>query len=574
MRKYSLIIALIFFTGVSCKKNFLDTAPLDQLSSEAVWGDQNLARKAINSAYQALPAGHAWFMMMSATDEGLAVYNDLGTPFTEGSASPDNLGCFSNSVWAWGQTEWNWDNVYKNIRNINLALDHIDGVPFNQAKDKLQAKGEIYFLRAFSYYLLMCGYGGVPLYEHPVQVGGDYSIARSSFEETVNFIISDLDKAIGLMTTPVGYDKTKADRGTAMALKSIVLLYAASDLHNSAKNGSIVSGYAHPELIGYVGGDAAARWKAARDAAKAVIDSGFYSLYTGNPNISRNFEEVLLKRSNEDIFIKYGDKLTDIYYALDRTPEWCNTKGFGGGATEVLGNVADAFEMSDGTKFNWSNPAQAANPYANRDPRFYASILYEGAPWYPRASTNDKVSMGTWPDGTTGPDFFRTGYYMRKYIDVNLGVPDYGNYPATSTAPWVRMRYAEILLNDAEACIELGQDAEARTYINMVRARAGMPPVTESGAALRDRYRNERRVELAFEEQRFWDIRRWMIGPQTAPAYGVDIKYPLNGSFNNPTYSVKVITDENRVWKNKVYFLPISRNELNKNTKLFQNPGY
>jgi starch-binding outer membrane protein, SusD/RagB family len=118
------------------------------------------------------------------------------------------------------------------------------------------------------------------------------------------------------------------------------------------------------------------------------------------------------------------------------------------------------------------------------------------------------------------------------------------------------MRYAEVLLNYAEACIELGQDAEARIYINKIRARAGMPDITESGAALKDRYRNERRVELAFEEQRFFDVRRWLIGPQSAEnGYGVDVNYPVQGSFDNPTFD-KAVTDPGRAWVNKAYFIP------------------
>jgi hypothetical protein len=559
--------------ATSCKKEFLDTVPTDQLNEETVWSDANLARKVINGRYQALPAGHTYFMMYSATDDGLFQYDDLGSPYTKGFVTPDALGCFASSVWAWGEQDWNWDAVYQNIRNINIAISKLDGVPFVNEGDKSQAKGEAYFLRAFCYYLLMAQYGGVPLYDVAPALGEDYAKPRNTFEETINFIVSDLDNAISLMTAPIGVDKTKADKGTAMALKSIVLLYAASDLHNSNLNGAVSSSYAHPEYLGYVGGDPNARWQAAKDAAKAVIDLGVYHLYTGNTDKSRNFEEILLKRSDEDIFIKYGDKLSDIYYGLDRTPFWSNTVAYGGGANEVLGNLVDAFEMSDGSKFDWNNPTHAANPYANRDPRLYATVLFEGAPWYTRAATNDKISVGVWPDGSTGPDFYRTGYYMRKYIDVTLGPPDYGNYPATSTAPWVRMRYAEILLNYAEACIELGLDDEAKIYLNQVRARAGMPDITDVGPALKERYRNERRVELAFEEQRFFDIRRWMIGPETVPAFGVSVNYPVNGSFANPVIT-KVPVDDGRKWENKTYFLPIATDELHRNNLLIQNPGY
>src|ERR1700730_788547 len=569
-------VCLLCLAVTSCKKNFLDnTKPEDKISDADVWKSPALTLKVINGAYQSLPAGHTWFMMMSATDEGMFQYNDLGTPYTQALVTPNNLGCFGQYAWAWAELDWSWEVVFVNLRNINNVLTHINEVPFGTAKEMRNAKGDAYFLRGYSYFLLMSQFGGVPLYSKPVAFGSDYTIARNSFAETVNFIVKDLDSAIALYdVADVGADKTRADKGVAMAAKAKTLLYAASDLHNSSKNSAVFSGYSSPELIGYVGGDATARWQAAKAAAKAVIDLNKYSLYNANPDTSRNFEEVILKRSNEDMFIRYADRLVDLYYALGRTPLWQAPPGYGGaGANAVLGNLVDAFEMRDGSKFDWNNPVQAANPYANRDPRLAASVLFEGSTWYTRPATGDKVRVGKWPDGSSAPDAQFTNYWMRKFSDVNNGPMQYSG-EFYKCPPWVRMRYAEVLLNYAEACIELGQDAEARTYINLIRARAGMPPVTESGAALKDRYRNERRVELAFEEQRFFDVRRWLIGLQSAEnGYGVEVTYPVQGSFNNPTFK-KVVVDGGRKWDNKSYFLPISTDELNKNKALKQNPGY
>lgn len=559
----------------SCNKDFLNgTKPENAISDADVWQSPALAEKVIDGCYQALPTGHTYFMMMSATDEGMFQYNDLGTPYTMGTVSPENLGCFGSSVWAWGEQDWNWNWVYTNIRNITIAIAHLNSVPFTSQQDKDNAIADAHFIRGFSYFLLMKQYGGVVLYDNPVEFGTNYNKPRSSFEETVNFIVNDLDTAISLYPdTGIGLVKTRGDRGVAMAVKAEVLLYAASDLHNPTKNGAITSGYAHPELVGYTGGDPTARWDSAIVAAKAVIDLNKYSLYKGDADPVTNFEDIFLKRSDEDIFLRYNDQKVDEYYALGRTPYWLNSPGYGGGGTNaVLGDLVDAFEMNDGSQFSWSNPSEATNPYANRDPRFYASVLYEGADWYPRASTGNKIRVGTWPDGTSAPDHGFTNYWMRKYIDKNAGLPNYNDL--TACPPWIRIRYAEILLDYAECCIELGQDAEARTYINMVRARAGMPPVTASGDALMQEYRNERRVELAFEEQRFFDVRRWMIGPESANSgYGVNVTYPVQGSFANPTFQ-KVMADPGRKWVNKEYFLPIAIDEMNKNKALNQNPGY
>jgi hypothetical protein len=159
---------------------------------------------------------------------------------------------------------------------------------------------------------------------------------------------------------------------------------------------------------------------------------------------------------------------------------------------------------------------------------------------------------------------------LRKFIDPNV-VHEFAAAGGNQEAPWHFFRYGEILLNYAEACIELGQDDEAKTYLNMIRARAGMPDITETGSALRERYRNERRVELAFEQHRFFDIRRWMIAPQAMGrnANGIVIQDPLAGPV---TYSVNKIQD--RAWNDKMYFLPIALEEINRNSELVQNPLY
>ncbi len=568
-----LLLGCLCILTPSCRKDFLDTEPEDKISDAQVWSSPELALEVIYGCYQALPEGHTMCMMMSSTDEGV-FYGDesIGAAYTEGLASANNQGCFAASVWSWSQMSWNWDAVYKNIRNINIGLAHIEETPFSRQEDKDKAVADLYFLRGYCHFLLMMQFGGIPCYDRPVNLGEDYNKPRNTFEETVDFIVTDLDRAIGLYNVnDIGVIKTRGDKGIAMAAKAKVLLYAASDLHNPAKNEAVTAGYSHPELIGYTSGDPAARWQAARDAAKAVIDLNAYRLYDDNPDKVRNFEEIFVHRSDEDIFIRYCDPVKDIYWGVGRTPFVEQPPSFGGwgwSADMVLGNLVDAFEMSDGTRFDWSNPEHVANPYTNRDNRLYASVLFEGASWY-----NDSIiHVGIFPDSTYAPEHQSTNYWVRKFSDKVLGPVEYSEL--TKCPAWPRIRYAEVLLNYAEACIELGDDAEARTYINMIRDRAGMPSVTESGAALKERYRNERRVELAFEEQRFFDVRRWLIGPESAGnGYGIDIRYPKQGSYDHPTFT-PIVVDDGRIWVNKVYFVPITTDELNKNTALVQNPGY
>jgi hypothetical protein len=248
--------------------------------------------------------------------------------------------------------------------------------------------------------------------------------------------------------------------------------------------------------------------------------------------------------------------------------------------------MADAYQMSNGEAFDWNNPLHKANPYENREPRFYANILYDGARWRPRpldVAALDPVGIiqiasrqqadGTWKGGLDtrrGPvedwNNTGTGYYMRKFID-----PSVDAQYVVQEVPWRFIRYAEVLLNYAEACNELGEDAEAQKYINIIRKRAGLPAVLATGQALRESIRHERKVELMFEDHRFFDIRRWMIAPQVMTnAQGVEIQLAQGAA--RPTY--KTMSVQTREWKDKSYFMPIRIDEMNKNKLLIQNPLY
>jgi hypothetical protein len=264
--------------------------------------------------------------------------------------------------------------------------------------------------------------------------------------------------------------------------------------------------------------------------------------------------------------------------------------------------LVDDYEMMDGTKFDWNNPAHKADPYMNREPRFYASILYDGAPWKPRGRAEDPVNeiqTGTYfvttskfpgLDTRQGPienwNGSHTGYYIRKFIDADPAIRD---NTTPQTVPWPFFRYTEAIFNYVEACIELGQDVEALIWLNKIRFRAGMPALTETGLALKQRYQNERRIEMVYEEQRYHDARRWMIAPQTLgrKVKYIDIVATLKAGATAPVpyrkdktkfdyvYTpIENNTLENRQWLDKMYYRPITLGEVQRNGKLIQNPGY
>jgi hypothetical protein len=392
------------------------------------------------------------------------------------------------------------------------------------------------------------------------------------------------------------------------------------DVPTAKANSPVLAAYAKPELIGFVSGDRAARWRAAKDAAKAVLDaagSGYKTDLTAPVSADEGRKNYLsiamggrskhpeadpaVAGTNELIFERTfttEQEVGAMRHGLRQGPNGYNNWA---GNTPIQ-QLVDDYEMMDGTRFDWNNPAHKADPYANRDPRFYASILYDGAQWKPRGRAEDpanQIQAGTYFVGATkiaGIDTRQgsienwngsfTGYYFRKFIDPDPTIRD---NTTAQLVPWPFFRYTEALFNYAEACIELGEDAEARNWLNKIRFRNGMPALTESGTALRDRYRNERRIEMVLEEQRYFDVRRWMIAPQTL---GRQVQYiqiegrlKPGGTAPNPyrkdpaqfdyLYTPVVNNDlENRVWLDKMYFRPIHLAETQRNSLLVQNPGY
>jgi len=592
MKKISILYMVSVFAFIlisSCNQSVLETQPQTEFAEQSVWTDPALAAAYVNNVYNNIPWG--WDMTCLRVDEVRERADQDDFNANNMLITPDNAG--------WGD----WNGRYRDIRACNIFLENIDKLPASTTlidgktiNDRL--KGEVTFLRAWNYHMLLSYYGGVPLIKKSYVLTDDFSAPRDSYADCVKFISDECDIAAGLL--PVvnnGATSGRATKGAALALKSRLLLYAASDLHNTTK----FSSFSKPELLGYVGGDRTARWKAAKDAAKAVIDLGIYSLYKPEPasgeQATKNYQDLFVSsQSSEDIFVRFfslsaskGVGMFELY-----PNGW-----YGNGRNGLTSEMVDSYEMADGTTFSRTNPAQNLEPYKNRDPRFYGTVIYEGAKLRPRTadlSVYDPVGVmqaGTWETWDNAANKMvkvygldtrngvanswnssLTGTGCRKFLNTSIDVSAVWQNNADLT--WRYFRYAEILLNYAEACIELGEDPAARTYINMVRKRAAMPDVTESGAALKARYRNERKVELVLEDQRFFDVRRWLVGPEAYHnMHGVTITYKLNADHTTATIPtiepVQIMTGS---WNDKAYFFPISRDEVNKNSKLLQNPGY
>ena len=601
-------------TLVACNSDFLNTQPVDKVAGDAVWADAALSEAFVTDVYNGLRDGVLDQMSFDCQTDN-ALYSFGKQDVNEANVSPSNLGTIKNTM--------EWSLMYQRIRSANIALANLAKPRFDNTggiADRM--KGEIYFLRGYYHNQLLRYYGGIPLIKNAYTLNEtDFNIPRNTYEECVNAIVSDLDSA-AILLKGKSLAAGRATMGAAMALKARVLLYAASDLHDipTAKaKSTVIASATNPELLGYVSGDRAARWQKAKDAAKAVIDMNQYGykLNLTAPVTSaegqQNYLNISLSRSGgeaDGIFLKYY-----IRASFDDWGSWYPRNNMPNGyhgwtSSEPTQQLVDSYEMMDGTKFDWKNPTHAAAPYDNRDPRFYTSILYDGAQWKPRTPDGagidpaGQIQTGFYEVGTGGGATTAfagldtrnstienwngtwTGYAIRKFMDPDPGLVDMS---IRQEVPSIQIRFTEVVMNYAEACMALGQDAEAKTWINRIRFRAGMPAMTEAGAALMARYQNERNVEMLFEDQRFYDVRRWMIAPAALgkQAQIIVITGKLKAgktvstykySKDNYAYSYSVqdlgTGKENRKWDDKLYFLPISRDEVNRNNKLIQNPGY
>ena len=562
MKRIFHFLLIAIAAGMLSCEDYLNTLPGDKYDDATIWQNTNLIDSYVFGIYKGVPYPFNWYVSASMVDEAVPIQDDgVMTRVLTSTMTPEEQGAFAPN-WASAMDGWWWSYAWRNIRACNLFFDKIEFANNTIDSYKEQLKGEVHFLRAYFYYLLLVQYGGVPIIDWVINIGDNYNIPRNSFEETVNFIVSDLDAALADNRLASQTDKTRATVGAVLALKSRVLLYAASDLYHS--NASWAAEFAHPELIGYVSGNRNELYQKAKEAAEEVMSLG-YSLYESYPDPAENFQQLFLEMSsNEQIFIAIYDKVNH-YWPTDWIAWVYGTPSYGGWAlNQVTGNLANAFENRDGTAFNFA--VQKENPYANRDPRFYATILFQGSPWYINSFgilTPTTIDITT----ATGADYNKgrtTGYYIKKFISPAEN--DYYNGTA-QPQPYIQIRYAEVLLNYAEACLGLGEEANARFALNMIRKRAGMPelPAGETGQALIERYRNERRVELAWENHRFFDVRRWMIPEQAyVDATGV--------AFDGSSFTEVVF--EHRAWNDSHYLIPINYEEMQKNIALIQNPGY
>jgi len=510
--------------------------------------------------YDYLPTGYNRIdgaMLAAATDE--ADHAPIGSDIEK----------FQLGTWnAVTNPDNNWSDCYRAIRLSALFLQNSENYETiilrdtstasklntykTQCADLKALRAEARILNAYMYFELLKRFGGVPLIDKLYSLESHPDMERSTYDQVVTHIVGEIDDVLDndeLEDDWYAYDQKQYGRftqGAALALKSRILLYRASPQNNPS-------------------GDTE-HWKEAAQAAHDLIE---LSKYTLEGNYGNLFSGTTSHQSKE-VILAYMT-------GANNTPETDNYPiSTNGGKTGTCpsANLVDAYENADGTPFDWNSLTPGDDPYAGRDPRLQYSIVVNDSQWNGR-------TMQCYDGGADGSGVMQattTGYYLKKFLTDGLDLEK----NQTSVHSWILFRYAEILLNYAEAMNEaygpdtdpFGDGKTARWAVNEVRGRVGMPPVTASDETeMRNRIKHERRIELAFEDHRFWDVRRWGKADAES-ALGVPVKgVSITKTETGFTYATKIVGT--RTFQEKMMLYPIPQSEILRSAgKIEQNPGW
>ncbi len=576
--------AIGFMILVSGCKKFLDQVPDDRITIEEVFQKKQATEEYLANIYNHIrEQGNQW----------------TGNPFSGNTDELDvtwaKYATYQLNIGSWNPTSLPfdiWGDQYRGIRSATYFINHIDGneeilrLSGQQRID--QYKAEARFVRAYCYFALLRQYGPVVILNNeeaaPDATTEDLQAPRSSYDECVDYIAGQLDSAAAILPSTPAEDRDygRATKGAALALKARVLLYAASPAYNGNADFANFKNQDGKQLIStaYDG----EKWKRAADANKAVIDLNFYSLYkhaSGDP--VESYRGILLDAyNNENIFSRRSNNLTDwdIHSMPRAAGGWC-----GMGATQEM---VDAYFMKDGLPISISPQYSETgftdgiyNMYINREPRFYASINFHNRVIQGGNIINPRP-LNFLNGGTDGKyegteDYTRTGYLVWKNVSPNTNRITGQGY----NRPNVLIRLGEIYLNYAEALNEYDYNAnqtEILKYVNLIRERAGIPqygtgadalPVPATQAEMRENIHQERRVELAYESHRWFDIRRWKIAREVMkPVHGMDCNAKDEAGF----FARTEVTP--RQWRDAYQFYPIPQYEIDRGRLLIQNPGW
>jgi len=611
-----LLIGLFVFLSTGCEKDWLDRKPKDLVLEEQVWNDPDMILSLLANYYNRLEVD------MSVDDNWrrMAIYDDAMW-----SGQMNNEGYY-NDMASYGGSEWRLWN-YGLIRDINLALESLEEYAVELDENtKLAFNAELRFIRAMNYFELVKRMGGVPLVTEQLiyDFSGDPSYLRqprAKEHEVYDFIADELDEIMDVIGNEGS--QTRANRYTCLALKSRAMLYAGSlAKYNNEMPVPIETDGGE---VGIPASMADAYYTASLEASRELINESPYELYEINPHLGENFYEVTYNEAAnpEVIFAKDFSTAVDKrhWFAYDNIARGIREDNLASSTVTPVLNLVEAFQYLDNSSGELVThlPDQSDYIYydnledifANKDWRLYGTVIYPGTSfkglpveiqagvkeWDPVAGEYNtyegsdlatKYSDGGLLTGSSGPhrsmqEVSNTGFYLRKFIDSDPGSSTRG---IRSDNWWVWFRLGEIYLNAAEAALEVSTEAEALGYVNRLRERAGFPPNSLTSFTLDDLI-NERRVELAFEDHRVWDLKRWRIahevwdGDPSNPNAMLYALYPYRVIHpTDPTKDGKYVFEKMvaprfrspRFFQMQNYYSSISQSVIDNNPLIIQNP--
>ncbi|WP_374163519.1 RagB/SusD family nutrient uptake outer membrane protein [Arcticibacter sp. MXS-1] len=532
------LFAIIFTLAAGCKK--LDLAPEDRFTDLTYWSSPAKALSMLNTAYSQIYNTDNFFYNEALSDNAYSRNDVSGSNSIATGAYDASLSRLKNE----------WNDHYKGIKSCNLLLSNIDKVPQMDETLKNRMKAEARLLRAFQYFQLMTWFGGVPLFDKDIDINTARSIQRSPRAEVLDFILKELDLAVGDLptnTTLPEAERGRLTKGAAIALKARVLLYES-------------------------------RWQEAADLCQKLIGGTEYGTYSLFPS----YEGVFLPQNEYNSEVILDIEFVPVKRAwgtfFDLAPISAGARLNAMAPTQEL---VDSYMMLNGKRINESGSGyNESDPYKNRDPRLSYTVVYHGYNWKNEDGSTRTIYIRPGSDPSSaktdeyspGSSKTPTGYYLRKYFD-----PTHDNN-LSSGLNLILIRYADVLLMYAEAKNELSKLDESawNQTVKALRSRAGFTDAAAlnynnawSQEDLRQIIRNERRVELAMEGQRIFDIRRWKIAETVLNGWVHGAKYgPANEDNGYIRASLRNFD------KGKHYLWPVPREERSINPNLSQNPGW
>lgn len=551
----NLLITILVVLASGCS-DMLDIKPTTFISDEAIWEDKNLINQFVANTYGSMLCGFnrctagyeqdwsmSWAGNLDAATDDFASVSD-GPIYTQ--LNKDAITAQSCPF-----VEEIWNQEYKVIRKCNIIIERAPGVEERilSATEKKRVEAEARFLRAFCHFELARTFGKAPLIVKAQSLTDELQVAPSSFADIVKFVKEECD--LYADNLPLSYSDDEAGhatKGAFLALKSRALLYLASPLNSS---------------------DDSRKWADAAQAAQDVMDLDIYKLYklTDTPYRSMAFDKTA---ANKEVIFERRFTFPEAPHNIHMMWSLDAVDAGSWNGLYPTQNLVDAYETVNGklTTDPTNTMYNKQDPYTKRDARFYQSIIYNGSTWETHRMSMVTNTVDPSKNGSCKPQLgkARCGYGPKKFIEeLDPSTNLYGGYAQSNNWPYIR--YAEVLLNYAEAKNEelAAPDPSVYLAINEVRSRSGQPdlPLGLSKIEMRERIKNERRIELLLEEHRFYDLRRWKDGDVLAePIMGMNI-YD-----DNVTLRYEVSKVEDRIFNGTHYYLPIPLKEQEKNPLL------